>query len=507
MRQFMTRFLRPAYAGFFIALIATSALGQSPQLGAGQVFGNSTAAQRPGRAETLTAMFDRAFCATANSALVRISGSWACLASANNSVWATNGSGVPALTSTLPSAVQGNITGTGTLTSGATGTGFTVALGSSTITGALAAVNGGFGSDVSAQSGVPLFAAGVPTFTGTSGAGNFARITGPTITGGSFTTVATFGLLNNGFNTFIAPGGTNTVNRTITINPVDADRTITLGGNINVASGFSTGGSLTLPAILQGDLMYGSASGTMSALNKSATATRYLANTGTSNNPNWDQVNLANGVTSSLPLSNLASISADFLVGNFTAGSAAPGSAAINNCSNALTYSTSTHTFGCNATAGTGTVTSVATAGLATGGTITATGTVSVTAVAKSDQTTGTSNVLAVTPLHQQDHASAAKAWCMWVGATAGTNACTVGYNVTNVTKVGTGTYNVNLTTAFATANYTCSVNASTAGAGFSLGFSDSSVNTSSLVRVAYQNSAGSAADPTNGWIVCYGTQ
>lgn len=47
-------------------------------------------------------------------------------------------------------------------------------------TGTLAASRGGFGADVSAQSGVPLFATGVATFTGTSGSGNFARVTSPT---------------------------------------------------------------------------------------------------------------------------------------------------------------------------------------------------------------------------------------------------------------------------------------------------------------------------------------
>lgn len=46
--------------------------------------------------------------------------------------------------------------------------------------GQLAAARGGFGADVSGSSGVPLFAAGVPTFTSTSGTGNFARVTSPT---------------------------------------------------------------------------------------------------------------------------------------------------------------------------------------------------------------------------------------------------------------------------------------------------------------------------------------
>ena len=48
-------------------------------------------------------------------------------------------------------------------------------------TGTLAASRGGFGADVSAAAGVPLFAAGVPTFTSTSGSGNFVRVTSPTL--------------------------------------------------------------------------------------------------------------------------------------------------------------------------------------------------------------------------------------------------------------------------------------------------------------------------------------
>lgn len=44
------------------------------------------------------------------------------------------------------------------------------------------AAQGGFGIDVSASSGVPLFSAGVPTFTSTSGTGNFARVNTPSFT-------------------------------------------------------------------------------------------------------------------------------------------------------------------------------------------------------------------------------------------------------------------------------------------------------------------------------------
>lgn len=56
-------------------------------------------------------------------------------ASAINSTLVTDGSGVPSLSSTLPNAVQDNITRTGTLVSGSTGSGFTVALGTSNVTG------------------------------------------------------------------------------------------------------------------------------------------------------------------------------------------------------------------------------------------------------------------------------------------------------------------------------------------------------------------------------------
>lgn len=61
----------------------------------------------------------------------------------------------------------------------------------------------------------------------------------------------------------------------------------------------------SIPTVAQGDLLYGSAAGVISTLAKDANATRYLSNQGTSNNPSWNQVNLANGVTGDLPDANL----------------------------------------------------------------------------------------------------------------------------------------------------------------------------------------------------------
>lgn len=66
--------------------------------------------------------------------------------------------------------------------------------------------------------------------------------------------------------------------------------------------------SATLPTTAaQGDLLYGSASNVWSSLAKDANATRYLSNTGASNSPAWAQVDLSNGVTGNLPVTNLNS--------------------------------------------------------------------------------------------------------------------------------------------------------------------------------------------------------
>ena len=63
-----------------------------------------------------------------------------------------------------------------------------------------------------------------------------------------------------------------------------------------------------LTGLAQGDLIYGdAAANTFARLAKDANATRYLSNQGTSNGPSWNQVNLANGVTGNLPVTNLNS--------------------------------------------------------------------------------------------------------------------------------------------------------------------------------------------------------
>lgn len=71
-----------------------------------------------------------------------------------------------------------------------------------------------------------------------------------------------------------------------------------------------TQGGTGLVAYAQGDTIYASAANTIAVLAKSAVATRYLANTAANNNPQWDQVNLTNGVSGVLPVANGGSGSA-----------------------------------------------------------------------------------------------------------------------------------------------------------------------------------------------------
>jgi hypothetical protein len=86
------------------------------------------------------------------------------------------------------------------------------------------------------------------------------------------------------------------------------------------------------------------------------------------------------------------------------------------------------------------------------GGDLSADRTVTVTAASKSDQQTGTSSTVAVTPAHQQDHASAAKAWCLDNGAA--TPVASASYNISSLTDNGVGDTTFNFTTAMASANY-----------------------------------------------------
>ncbi len=131
-----------------------------------------------------------------------------------------------------------------------------------------------------------------------------------------------------GDGTWSIPGGTGVTNVTgtagritssggatpiINIDPTYVGQTsITTLGTITTGTWNGTllgvvFGGTGLSAIAQGDLLYGSSTNVITALTKDTNATRYLSNTGTTNNPAWAQVNLANGVTGNLPVANLNS--------------------------------------------------------------------------------------------------------------------------------------------------------------------------------------------------------
>lgn len=156
----------------------------------------------------------------------------------------------------------------------------------------------------------------------------------------------------------------------------------------------------------------------------------------------------------------------------------------------------------------TGSVTSVATAGLATGGPITTTGTVTVTAAVKSDQTTATSTSVAVVPGVQQYHPSAAKVWIKYT--TSGSTSITTSYNVSSLTDNGTGDTTINFTVAFANANYSYSV-----GCNNSLGFaasieqntSGAAPATGSCRFVSFRISTDAAVDMAGQCVQIHGDQ
>ena len=77
---------------------------------------------------------------------------------------------------------------------------------------------------------------------------------------------------------------------------------VTLQGQLIGATFGGTGQS----AVTTGDLLYGNNTNTWGRLTTSASATRYIANTGISNTPAWNTVNLANGVQGTLADTSLS---------------------------------------------------------------------------------------------------------------------------------------------------------------------------------------------------------
>jgi hypothetical protein len=92
--------------------------------------------------------------------------------------------------------------------------------------------------------------------------------------------------------------------------------------------------NVTAPAVMStaGDIIYASGANTPARLAKSTTSTQYLANTGTSNIPAWNEVALDTGVSGTLPVAN----------GGTGATSLTTGAILIGNSTSAVTMVTQT---------------------------------------------------------------------------------------------------------------------------------------------------------------------
>lgn len=93
----------------------------------------------------------------------------------------------------------------------------------------------------------------------------------------------------------------------------------TLNGNAIYAAGTTVAvadGGTNITSYAQGDLLYASATTTISKLAKDTNATRYLSNKGANNNPSWSQITLTDGVTGTLPIGNGGTNASSFTAGN-----------------------------------------------------------------------------------------------------------------------------------------------------------------------------------------------
>lgn len=123
-----------------------------------------------------------------------------------------------------------------------------------------------------------------------------------------------------------------------------------------------------------------------------------------------------------------------------------------------------------------------------------------------SDQNTGTSTSLAVTPGVQKDHPTAAKAWA-YVTVSGTTPTVSFGFNVSSVTRISGGQYTITFSTALPSANNNGVGIVLNAGDAYTLTVERdvTAPTTTTYTVVIKTSSSGAVADRSFG-IVIYGT-
>lgn len=296
-----------------------------------------------------------------------------------------------------------------------------------------------------------------PSWTTVTGTGTVTNVaSGVGLTGGPITTTGTLSLANIGSNTILS----------------------------NVTGGSTTPSANTMTAILdatlgstQGNIIYRGASNWVVL----APGTNGQVLTQGASTPSWASA----GSVSNVTISSGAGISVSGTCTISTTGTCTVTNGGVTSVASQ-----------------TGALTIAATNPLTNSGTV-----LSVTQATKANQQTGTSNAVAVTPLHQQDHDSAAKIWVMFTGsAVNGGQAINAGYNLTSVVRSSLGIYVVTFATAFASSAYAC---VASSNGGTTDGAVEFITQTASTITAVFKTfSSGSQFDPVNGaYVVCYGRQ
>lgn len=120
----------------------------------------------------------------------------------------------------------------------------------------------------------------------------------------------------------------------------------------------------------------------------------------------------------------------------------------------------------------------------------------------QSEQETGSSTTLAVTPGRQQYHPSAAKAWITFDGT--GTPAIDASYNITSIADTATGQYDITIATDFSSTNY-CAVGTHSTGNGNDAGVVLNTFAAGVLSISTVSN--GALVDPSKVCVTMFGDQ